>query len=95
MARAKLKERRRNLFQDGFEVRNNRVYFRLTSKARTELGEVWKSRTYPNPTNPNESLKFRSEQEYLEFIVRALNSCHPKLWNIFKHFLNPDFREED
>ena len=74
-------------------IPSQRVYVRLTHEARELLRKKWEERTYPNPNDNSEVMKFRSEQEYLEFVVRCLNECSEQSWYYFKHLFNPNFKE--
>jgi hypothetical protein len=80
---------------DKIQLRTARVSFRTTLEVREKLKIIWDKRTYPDPYNPNKQLKFKSEQEYLEFVIRCLNKSGKSSWYLFSHMLNPDYPMEE
>jgi hypothetical protein len=81
----------KNHFKDRIETSNCRIYVHTTQSVKTKLHDTWPTRSYPDPKDNNRELVFRSENEYLEFIIRALNDAPDGIWNLFKHILNPDY----
>lgn len=49
-------------------------------------------RSFPDPDDNKKDIKFKGDQDYLEFIIKALNHCSEKEWYWFKHLLNPNFK---
>jgi hypothetical protein len=90
------KGRTQRVFNVGsdFGCRTARLYVRITSSVKKRLKEVWKTRKYPDPKDPKKSLSFKSESEYLEFVIRALNKAGKGSWYTFSHILNPDYPGE-
>jgi hypothetical protein len=71
-----------------------RVVVRLSPEVRYKLSEEWKKRDFPDPSNPNKSIVFKSEQDFLEFIVRATLKQGSNGWYWFKNMFNPDYPQE-
>jgi hypothetical protein len=97
MARRKCPKKIQEVFKtiDVWQKKDSRVVFRTTKKVKSVLTDIWKTRSYPSPSNHNIHINFRSESEYLEFLVRALNQASPQFWYLFMHMLNPDFPDEE
>ena len=95
MGRKKVKDMRQIVNPKGTsEFRDVKVNWKLALSVRTVNKEIWKGRTYPNPYDKDEQLPFKSEQEYVEYCLRALNKCGKTSWFWFSHLLNPNFPQD-
>jgi hypothetical protein len=71
--------------------KRERVVVRLASPDRATLSHFWKNHAFPDPYNPQRDVPFKSEQEFLEFVIRSVIRMGPTSWYIFKHTMNPDY----
>ena len=74
-----------------FSNKLNRVVVRLSNDDKQALRDKWQKLDFPDPYNPNKRISFRSEQEYLEFVIRSLNKAGRTSWYLFSNILNPDY----
>ena len=71
--------------------KNVRKEFRLSLEDSILLKDFWKSASYPDPYNHNKFLSFRSEQEFLNYVVRCVVNSKGLMWYLISNGLNPNF----
>ena len=70
------------------------VLFRVSKPTFNDLDSVWRYRTRPDPLDPTKKVRFKSKQEFLNFVVRCCINCPNWVWYLFSNASNPQFPNE-
>lgn len=82
--------------------RSHRLSIRVTPDLKCSLKKQWDyynhprtCRKFPNPLDPEHQIYFKSEQQFVEFILGCVCVMPKWAWYLFSNMLNPNFPKFD
>ena len=75
-------------------VRNSPISFRTTKDFKQEIKKALEVYTRPDPSNPRQHIKFKSEREFFEILIMAVLKMPLGFYKPWIEFFNPDHPED-